>query len=94
MSKPVLDYYVESRDHEVVTAFQTNSTDAAWEQFIACVRAQPGQSLVMRGPGWCTCPPSTVDPLIIGAEAVRAVLTEQEYQAIVLGEMAKAVLGS
>jgi hypothetical protein len=93
MSK-VLDYFIETPEHKIVTALRTADRDEAYDEFAAQVRTAPHRPLVMRGPDWCTYPESTVDPLITGPGACRAVLSDVEYREIVLGRVAEAVLSS
>lgn len=66
----------------------------AFRQIVALGHHDPRsrRRLLVTGPDYCVQPEDLNDPLLIGEVAVKAVLTEREYEAIVLGPVAEAVL--
>jgi hypothetical protein len=53
-----------------------------------------GRRLMVTGPDWCTQPEDHDDPLLVGDAGLKAVLTAREYQLIVHGPIATALLES
>jgi hypothetical protein len=60
--------------------------EAAFAAFAGCVQMRKitpfnGRRLLLAGPDYCVQPDDHDDPLLIGAAAVRAVLTPAEFEA-------------
>jgi hypothetical protein len=83
-----------------VEGFQESGTkEQVLEAFAQClangyITPTNGRRIVIAGPDYRVQPEDVNDPLLVGDAAVRAVLTEREYEAIVLGPVAEAVLTS
>ncbi len=98
-------WFLVEREHGRATPYQRGTREAALDDFSSYLRscARDGEAftpytrarrLAVTGPAWVIQPDDHADPLLIGADALRAVLSPAEYAAYVVAPVAAALLES